>query len=125
MGGDDTSHPGSDTTNGQSVGDDTATCGRPGELEYRQKYDAQIEAWVSDLERRAAQNTNVFLRDGITPNPARAPYVSLRVDGESSQGSWHSDGPEPFWKWSILLQRWIHEDAATGMLLIYPKQLIH
>ncbi|KAL8421386.1 hypothetical protein RB596_002249 [Gaeumannomyces avenae] len=129
-GGGDTARPGSDAATSKPSGDGTTTTtttpyGRPSELEYQEKYGPQIEAWLSDLERRAARNTNVFLNDGVTPNPARAPYVSLGGGGAAGRGSWGSDGPEPFWRWSVLLQRWIHEDPATGMLLIYPKQLIH
>ncbi|KAL8363396.1 hypothetical protein RB601_009255 [Gaeumannomyces tritici] len=119
------SHPGGDATAAQPAGDGTTPRGRPSELEYQEQFGPQIEAWLSDLERRAARNTNVFLNDGVTPNPVWAPYISLQVGGKSSQGNWCSNGSEPFWKWSILLQRWIHEDIASGMLLIYPKQLTH
>lgn len=95
----------------------------PDEVAYHRRFGPQIEAWLSDVERRASQNTNVYLRDGVTLNPARAPYISLQGGGSGS--GWDASGSDQtFWKWSILLQRWIHVDDATGMLLIYPKQLM-
>ncbi|KLU86371.1 hypothetical protein MAPG_05385 [Magnaporthiopsis poae ATCC 64411] len=122
-------HNANSAVGGERVADGTAptaaaaTSGRLDEIEYQRRFGPQIEAWLSDVERRAAQNTNVYLRDGVTLNPARAPYVSLQGGGS---GSWDASGCDgKFWKWSILLQRWIHVDDATGMLLIYPKQLMH
>lgn len=116
-------------------GDEEATaataataCGGLDHVEYRRQHGKEIDLWLSIIEYRAGQNPNNRLQDGVTFNPARAPFVSPLFGGcasENGKSGSATQGSEPFWKWSILLQRWIHEDNAAGVLYIYPRQLTH